>query len=89
MVSAAPMAVAPSKNCTLAIDPSASVAVALSVMGVPVKPVLPLAGAVSATVGGWLMTGPASMKVAVKVRVAGGVAIVCFAAPPSFQLLNR
>ena len=82
-----PMAVVPSKNCTLAID-SSSAAVASSVIGTPTTPVLPPAGGVSETAGGWLVAGPASMNVAVNVRALAGVAIVCVAAPPSLQLLN-
>ena len=65
VVSAAPIAVPPSKNCTLAIAPSVSLALAVSVIGVPGLPVLLLAGAVMATVGGALTAGPTSMKTAV------------------------
>src|SRR5687768_15003354 len=87
-VSAAPSGVAPSKNCTLATVPSLSVAVADSVIGVPGFPVLLFAGAVSATAGGALIAGPASMKTAVWVAFVAGVAMVCVAAAPSLQLMN-
>src|SRR5437763_2105506 len=81
-----PIFVAPSKNSTLAIVPSLSEAVALSVIGVPRVPV---AGADSATLGGWFTTGPMSVKFAVYVVLAAGVEMVWVAAPPSLQLAKR
>jgi len=63
VVTATPMAVLPSKNCTLLMVPPLSLALAVSVIGVPGLPVLLFAGAVKATVGGALMADPASVKI--------------------------
>ena len=64
LASALPMAVAPSKNTTLAMLPSLSDAVAVRVIGVPTVPLLLLAGAMSATEGA-LLAGSLSTNVAV------------------------
>lgn len=64
LASALPIVVVPTRNTTLAMLPSLSDAVAVSVIGVPTLPLLLWAGAERATEGA-LLAGPVSVKVAV------------------------